>query len=104
MCGSRAAQSCDGCAAVWMTTETSAPNFAENSRDSIVISNVDVMVLVSSGRLACQAISLPTGRRLRSEEDAAHVVVDADNVIPGGSKRSSRLRADETRGTCDESN
>ena len=45
VCGSFAAQSCDGCAAVWITSAMSVAVLGEDRLDACTVADVDVVVL-----------------------------------------------------------
>ena len=42
VCGSDAAQSCDGCAAVWMTAARSAPTRSNSAQDAVGVADVEL--------------------------------------------------------------
>ena len=102
--GSRAAQSCDGCAAVWMTSAMSVPYVRNNSSTAgrSRMSRLDVGVAVAEFLL--EGRCHPRGRRILAEEHLAHVVVDPDDMQAESGKMLRSLGSDEACGSGDEGN
>ena len=100
--GSRAAQSCDGCAAVWMTTAMARPWRCEQRAHGAFVADVGVDVRVIAQR-RFELVARPARRGVGAEEARAHVVVDADDVRPLAAK-ARRFRADQARRTGDDGN
>ena len=98
VCGSEAAQSCEGCAAVWMTAARSAPTRSNRrstpSASRMSSSSVRNSALNSSSRRCGGA----GGGGLRAEEPRAHVVLDPDHVVARAREVGDGLGPDQPAG------
>ena len=94
--GSRTAQSCDGCAAVWITTAMSRPYRLKICASAVPVADVGVVVGVRPAQVAGEPQHVPGGGRLGAEELPAHVVVDADHVQAEPGEVPDRLGTDQT--------
>ena len=94
VCGSDAAQSCEGCAAVWMTSSSSPAMPAEHPVDAVGVADVQVDRAEGVVRLE-QPSRLGRRRRLGPEEAGPHVVLDPDDVVARLDEVPDGLRADQ---------
>ena len=92
--GSDAAQSCDGCAAVWIDEIELAvrPRIACRRRRVSDV-RLDRAKLARVG--LDQAIGVCWVEAYRAEEPRTHVVLETDHVVAGLDEMGDRLRADE---------
>ena len=103
VCGSLAAQSWEGWAAVWMTSSI-WPACSAKIR-SIASRVADVGVLPAElGVLGDQPLGDVRGRGLGAEEAGPHVVLDADDVEALGDEVLDGLGADQAPGARDDRN
>ena len=101
VCGSLAAQSWEGWAAVW-TTSSIWPACSRKIR-SIAVAVADVGVLPAElGVLGDEPLGHVRGRGLGAEEAGPHVVLDADDVEALGDEVLDRLGADQAPGPRDD--
>ncbi len=101
VCGSDAAQSCDGWAAVWMTSSIWS-RWRSNSRRTPSASRMSRSSWWNVAVLVEQPLRGPAGRGLRAEEPGPHVVLDADDVEAGLDEMRHRFRADQPACSCDD--
>ena len=69
--------------------------FLEETVDGRGVANIDWPVLIALAQFSLEAAAIPVGRSFVAEEDAAHVVVDADDCIALVGKKARGLRADQ---------
>ena len=82
VCGSDAAQSCEGCAAVWITSSSERRVLGEHPIDGVPVADVELERLKGRRRAFASSRSVVArGRRRRAEEVRPHVVVEADHVV-----------------------
>ena len=101
VCGSEAAQSCDGCAAVWMTAARSPPT-RSNRRSTPSASRMSSSSVRNSARTRPAAARRARRRGVGPEEPRAHVVLDADHVVARPREVSDGLRSDQPAGARDD--
>jgi hypothetical protein len=92
VCGSRAAQSCEGWAAQWITSDGLVTR--EGTLDPVPVADVEVQ----RGETLHGGVQLrghAGGGRLGTEEVRPHVVVDSDDVEPLLGEVADRFGADE---------
>ena len=102
VCGSDAAQSCDGCAAVWIDRREVEPMRSNSAQDAVGVADVERLAAELVRELLQQALRRAGGRGIRPEEARAHVVLDADDVIAGTDEMGDRLGADQPSGPRDD--
>ncbi len=103
VCGSRAAQSCEGCAAAWTTSSRSRGVRGEDALDAVRVADVERRAHAKLRRARRPARSLTSaGRGVGAEERGAHVVLDADDVEAVRDEVADGLRADQPPGACDD--
>ncbi len=95
VCGSLAAQSCEGWAAVWMTSSI-APPCSAKIRSTASRSRMSALSLRNSGcsersRSVTCAVEASGPKKLRP-----HVVLDPDDVVALADEVPDRLGADQT--------
>ena len=101
--GAVAAQSCEGCAAVWMTTATFAAYLLKRS----VIapwSRMSMSIMVIAFEFGFEPPPTPNRTRLRSKKFAAHIIVDANNIKPLRGKQPRSLGAYQASRACNYGN
>ena len=103
VCGSLAAQSWEGCAAVWTTSSISPGVLARRSRSIAVgVADVDVRASGSPGTACDEPLGDVGGRRLGAEEAGrACRSRSRSRRSPGRSKLADGLRADQAAGSGD---
>ena len=97
ICGSDAAQSCDGCAAVWITSSRGLCSARRSHARRVA--DVDVLERKVSKRRAAPWVVCEVDAPAR--KTCPHVVLDADDVIAGLSEVPEGIRTDESAGACD---
>ena len=99
--GSRAAQSCDGCAAACMHEPDVASVLLEDALDRRSVADVDVVMRVLRV-VADERLALPSSRRIGAEKRPAHVVVDPDHEVAALTVELRGFRADQACRTGNE--
>ena len=94
VCGSLAAQSWEGWAAVWTTSSILPACSREDPLDRVAVADVGVLP-VELGVLGDQPLGHVRGRGLGAEEAGPHVVLDADDVEALADEVLDGLRADQ---------
>ena len=96
VCGSRAAQSCDGCDAVCTMASNAAAMLLEQIQHCVGVANVDVVMFVTAN-IRNQIVARFPGRSFGAEEFRAHVVVDPDHAHVVAGEALYAFRADQSR-------
>ena len=73
----------------------------EQGGDGVAIADVQIDV-AEAGQRFFQSIQSRPGRTGRSEEPAAHVIVDADNLPAFSAQQADTGRADQASGTSNQ--
>ena len=72
-------QSCDGCAAIWITTGNGAVEFAKYFLDSHLIADIAIIVHMLT-QIGFERRTGPLGAGIITKKPPAHIIINSNNI------------------------